>query len=368
VGHGLVNAYAAVNSVLPTPTISGASSLYSLQQATYTVQDLPTGTTVTWSGSSNVNIVSGQGTSQATISICGGSTATLTATLSGGAINNVLTKTLNVNNGNLTVNPYINKINVTFSHPYAQCYDWDITSDFTSEMGNGIINCSNYTSLSLVPVSFGGNIKVRAKDSSCVNANWITKHVETWQPQFSPNSNFSPASGSPFEVYLVERCPEETISSTFPLYYWYFNNTVDVSMDPYFYTNSWPCGYRDFIVEVKYLGYEAGISDGFYGMCNNYYSAAYPNPASNELIIDKIEEESNTETAAIIAQSARGKTSEIRVLLYSNSTAQLVYNKVHLSSDKQIKIDTSKLPNGIYHLNIIENGEKIKEQTIIVNH
>jgi hypothetical protein len=26
------------------------------------------------------------------------------------------------------------------------------------------------------------------------------------------------------------------------------------------------------------------------------------------------------------------------------------------------------LPNGVYYLNIIENGETIKQQTIIVNH
>ncbi|MDR1197754.1 MAG: matrixin family metalloprotease [Prevotellaceae bacterium] len=97
------------------------------------------------------------------------------------------------------------------------------------------------------------------------------------------------------------------------------------------------------------------------------YSAAYPNPASSELIIDRIEE-NGTEKTAINTQSAKGKTSEIRVLLYSHSTTQLVYNKTYSSAEKQIKIDTSKLPNGIYHLNIIENGEKIKEQTIIVSH
>jgi hypothetical protein len=56
------------------------------------------------------------------------------------------------------------------------------------------------------------------------------------------------------------------------------------------------------------------------------------------------------------------------VLLYSNSTAQLVYNRTYSSSEKQIKIDTSKLPDGIYHLNIIENGEKIKEQTVVIQH
>ncbi|MDR3286743.1 MAG: T9SS type A sorting domain-containing protein [Prevotellaceae bacterium] len=97
------------------------------------------------------------------------------------------------------------------------------------------------------------------------------------------------------------------------------------------------------------------------------YSAAYPNPANNELIIDKIEE-NNTETIATNIQTTKTKQSEITVLLYSNSTTKLVYSKNYPSSAKQIKIDTSKLPNGVYYLNIIENGETIKQQTIIVNH
>ncbi|MDR1348198.1 MAG: T9SS type A sorting domain-containing protein, partial [Prevotellaceae bacterium] len=103
--------------------------------------------------------------------------------------------------------------------------------------------------------------------------------------------------------------------------------------------------------------------------CSSYssYSAAYPNPASNELIIDRIEE-TGTETTAINTQSAKVKSSNITVLLYSHSTTQLVYNKTHSPSEKQIKIDTSKLPNGIYHLNMIENKEKIREQTIVINH
>ncbi|MDR1197759.1 MAG: M12 family metallo-peptidase, partial [Prevotellaceae bacterium] len=74
------------------------------------------------------------------------------------------------------------------------------------------------------------------------------------------------------------------------------------------------------------------------------YSAAYPNPTSSELTIDRIEE-NGTETTASL-QSAKIKTSEIRVLLYSHSTTQLVYNKTYSSAEKQIKIDTSKLPNG----------------------
>jgi hypothetical protein len=118
------------------------------------------------------------------------------------------------------------------------------------------------------------------------------------------------------------------------------------------------CGYSDYAVKNIVVPNNIPYS----------YSAAYPNPAGNELIIDKIEEDNSMETAAINTQSIKGKTSEIRVLLYSHSTAQLVYNKTYSSSEKQIKIDTSKLPNGIYHLNIIENGEKIKEQTVVIQH
>ncbi|MDR3287565.1 MAG: serine protease, partial [Prevotellaceae bacterium] len=87
--------------------ITGNDNPYSFQQVTYTIPNLPTGTNVTWSGSSNVNIISGQGTNQVTISVCGGDAATLTSTLSG-MVNTVLTKNLTVNNGTFTVNRYLN--------------------------------------------------------------------------------------------------------------------------------------------------------------------------------------------------------------------------------------------------------------------
>jgi hypothetical protein len=100
------------------------------------------------------------------------------------------------------------------------------------------------------------------------------------------------------------------------------------------------------------------------------YSAAYPNPAGNELIIDREEKDSELKTNAVIGgQSAKAKNNAtVKVLLYSHSTTQLVYSRDFSASEQQIRIDTSKLPNGIYYLNIIANGEKIKQQTIVVNH
>jgi hypothetical protein len=60
--------------------------------------------------------------------------------------------------------------------------------------------------------------------------------------------------------------------------------------------------------------------------------------------------------------------SSTTVLLYNNGTTKLAYSKTYPSSTKQIKIDTSNLPNGVYYLNIVENCENVKQQTIIVSH
>jgi hypothetical protein len=86
---------------------------------------------------------------------------------------------------------------------------------------------------------------------------------------------------------------------------------------------------------------------------NSYFwSAAYPNPTSTELIIDKTGKSQAT----------------TKVLLYSHNSTKLVFSKNYPASTKRIKVDTSKLPNGVYYLNMFENGKKIKEQTIIVQH
>jgi hypothetical protein len=161
-------------------------------------------------------------------------------------------------------------------------------------------------------------------------------------------------------------------------YFWYLNNTLlDATYQPYIDIYSSGC-----LSGTNKISVCTGISGDWTIFakaevmlqpdcisCSSYssYSAAYPNPAGNELIIDRIEEGNSTETA-INTKSAISKVPEIRVLLYSHSTAKIVYEKTYSSSEKQIRIDTSKLPNGVYYLNIISNGEKVKEQTIIVNH
>jgi hypothetical protein len=286
----LVNAYAAVNSVLPPPTISGLTNLCVNSSATFTVTNPPA--SYTWS-SSGLTLVS-----------TSGNTATFSASSNGTGwvaikVGNVELVRKSVQIG--TPAGYI-------SGPYDLSCNCQVTANQTGNYRFSAINLTESV---------------------------LSNDIE-WQV----------ATPDGFFTYLyVGANPVISFSEV-------GNYTVKMKWKG-------TCGYSPYATKNVNIQY----GSGYYP-----YSAAYPNPASNELIIDRIEEDSSAETAAIIAQSAKGKTSEIRVLLYGNSTAQLVYNKTYSSSEKQIKIDISKLPNGIYHLNIIENGEKIKEQTIIVNH
>ncbi|MDR1552571.1 MAG: T9SS type A sorting domain-containing protein [Prevotellaceae bacterium] len=142
--------------------------------------------------------------------------------------------------------------------------------------------------------------------------------------------------------------------------------------------------YFTFFDGDNYCEGQVYVAVNFTDVCNGYstiyksfdfecpfsvYSAAYPNPAGNELIIDREEKGSEiTTSAAIGEQKVKANTATVKVLLYSHSTAKLVYSNDFSASAEQIRIDTSKLPNGVYYLNMISNNEKIKEQTIIINH
>ena len=360
---------AVVGGVVATTTIkscqvniSGNANPYNFQQVTYSIPNLPLGTLVTWNGTNNINIISGQGTGQVTISICSDETAILTATLSG-TISGVLTKSIYVINEYITTKNYNDHIEATFVHPYALCYDWVVSSNFVN---SGTFNCNNQSTLNLYPVfgATGGSIQVRGKSGACVTP-WIyaTVNIWEWQPQLTGYLN--PMRGEPFYASLVEDVPNYTSYNNVE-YHWYFdNNFFGTTYEPYIFSHDWPCGDSRLKIIVQADNNEAATEADFWGMCHKGssgsegWSAAYPNPADDELIIDKIEEDD--------IKPAKSK-STIKVLLYSHSTTKLVFSQDYSSSTKQIKIDTSKLPNGVYYLNILENGEKVKEQIIIINH
>ncbi|MDR1983545.1 MAG: S8 family serine peptidase [Prevotellaceae bacterium] len=380
VGHGLVNAYQAVYSV--APRIDGTSSLPTFEEKDYTITNLPAGTTVTWSGSSNIHFESGQVGLSVIIYASSGSSATLTATLSG-AINKVLTKNISVYQGTLSVEYHGEYAIVNFSiSPHANSFEWNIP-DFTTQIGTGSINSGQ--SITLTPVggnNSGGCISARAHinyDGYSTTTKWYEACINAWRPVIDIwNSDLNPTlcqDGTTISrINLVSPYPY----SYYTTYAWYIDNSfLDLTTQPYIDLYITGCMSGTHNLSVKVLPTEDVICPksqaiSFSANCSyncglySYYSAAYPNPASNELIIDKIE---NNETLTTnTTKSVKEKSSEITVLLYSHATTKLAYSKAYSSSAKQIKIDTSTLPNGIYYLNIVENGETTKQQTIVVNH
>ncbi|MDR1582719.1 MAG: hypothetical protein LBS55_05585 [Prevotellaceae bacterium] len=249
-------------------SISGPDNPYSIQPLTYTVNNIPANTTVTWSGSSNINFIGGQTGESVTISICNISAATLTAILSG-TVNDTLSRTLLVNNGLLTVVPQWGAIDVEYYHPYAQCYDWSIDTYFTSEIGSGAITCANTNILTLEPLnnSEGGYIQVRARANGCYSS-WQSGEVSIWRPEIDgTNSYLNPVSGEPFWANLVEPVPDNGKIGTIQ-YYWYFDSTLfEITDEPYIHSYTWPCGDHNLTVVAHTDDLETSTMVGFWGMC-----------------------------------------------------------------------------------------------------
>ncbi|MDR2653647.1 MAG: S8 family serine peptidase [Prevotellaceae bacterium] len=292
-GYGLVDAYTAVQAAVNTVAISGPEIISCTGAATYT-----SNVSGTWIVSSNLQIVSGQGTNSITVQkISSNTTVVRYATVS---INN---KTKNI----LIGSPKVTSI------------------DGPGVAGGGLYYFS--------PNPF--------YPAATYSASWLIYATDG-----SGTANFTITQN--INNYLGVRF---TKPGTYMILCAYSNACATSSEMPVYKTLT--------VTQNDLMSMSSSSS---------LWSSAYPNPASNELIIDKTEEENGIEISALNTLTVKAKTSEMRVLLYSHSTAKAVYNKTYQSSEKQIRIDVSKLTNGVYYLNIIENGEKIKEQTIIVNH
>jgi hypothetical protein len=308
-GHGLVDAYAAVQAAVNTVIMSGPAYVPCTGTVAYT-----SNVSGTWTVSPNLQIVNGQGTNTVTVR---------TTVPNNGALNSAATVSINGKTKAVTVGlPHVTSIEGPGIAP------------------NGIFH---FAARSNYPIP-----------------NMTDPDLYEWLVFSIPVVNNGVES-------ITKRYNYAAIKITKPATYYVFCRSLNPCTG-----NSQTPIYITLTVTQNDLmpTYSTGsVNDSIgIGGSSSVWSSAYPNPASNELIIDRTEEESSIETSALNAQTAKGKASEVRVLLYSHSTARLVYNKTYQSSEKQIRIDVSKLPNGIYHLNMIENGEKVKEQTVMVNH
>ncbi|MDR2064583.1 MAG: hypothetical protein LBP85_02570 [Prevotellaceae bacterium] len=293
----IANTMMLQNVILPaTPTISGPDYVCSNSSSTFTVNNLPSNTSVSWTVSSGLQIVSSTG-------------------------NSVLVKKNNFND-----------------------------TDFSQWVEASFLTFALHKNVTV----WRSGIQNYSINQAVLYGNLFNTGGECWL--YNPLLGI-PLEGSDF-TWSMNVC--DWTASNQGYYFTFFDGTDCCGSQAYITVNF-----------TDVCGGNSTIYKSFYtDECLLSYSAAYPNPAGNELIIDK-ETDSNEITTNTIESSQNTKaknTATVKVLLYSHSTTKLVYSKDFSASAQQIKIDTSTLPNGIYYLNIIANGEKIKQQTIIVNH
>ena len=398
-GYGLVNAYAAVDAVMPTITGSSTvctSSNYTLNHnvsATWSVT--PSGT-FSISGSNVGNSVNVTSYNMA------GATGTLTATLAGGA---TVTKTIKSCQASISGSDKLcpnttNTYTIT-GIPQGLTPSSTVWSGFGLTLSSQTLLSTNASTTTVIPLivatyplppivsgSLLSSISAKVTINSTIST--LSKGVTIGNP---PGAIVGPMNlggsivimptqpgyykftvGTDVPSNATVRWVAAPVNSTDPnaTADLYTGRTVNIYLDwglnevRMQYTTI-DCGNSIPAVMTVAGGYRGGFSpqdsaswDTDNNPCLHDY-IVYPNPVSTELIIDKIEDLDND------CEPAKSK-STIKVLLYSHSTTKLVFSQDYPSSTKQIKIDTSKLPDGVYYLNIIENGEKIKKQTIIVNH
>jgi predicted Zn-dependent protease len=375
----------AINAIYNI-SLSGDPNLYLFQTGSYSIANVPSGTSIVWSIGSGGIIVSGQGTNSVTVSICSGTGAVLTATLSG-QVNQAFHKLIFANPGDFSVTSLGSHFNATMSNPYATSFDWELGSGLISyTIGSGTINNSPYSSIHLEPTSIDltgtAIVSVRAKTGSYYS-DWQSVEVSLVRPEIDESISYlNPYGPEPFYAYVVE----ELGSAMYPVEYkWYFDDQYLTTTETgYVFSWDWPCGDHNLSVSAVIDGVETLRSQNaqFWGMCHSPSLSssssllhAYPNPVDNELTVELnatdgsglVTTKMTTETASKAVALSKEKDG-FTVQLYSQDHTTLVYSKTEPAGTGQIRINTSKLKDGIYFLVISQGKEKTSSQTVIVKH
>lgn len=295
-------------SVKSPYTISGPTVICT-SSAVYNIPNLPTGTTVTWSSTGNVTIVSNYI----------GNSVTLTSNPGIGK----LIATINNACGRIGVD---SKIITTRTLP---------NTDFT---GVQDISPQGYKELRCV---------AKAPIQSDIIYDWKLDGISVfaaWRDRcyiLGPDCNIQPTK----RWYRVEYQATEPCGRV----------TTTCKMFEYicFYSNI-----NNFIDR---------------GSCTNNLSATttssstftyYPNPANNELIVTSIN--STNDIGNNVITNANQFKVNFEIELYDDKGKKVSALKNNLS-DKEIVIDTRDLPNGNYYLHIIDGTEVIKKQIVITH-
>ena len=275
-GYGLVNAHAAVYAV--APRLTGPSSICS--QATYTINNLPTGATVNWNIHPELSIVS-----QSANSITVEKSQFPPLLANAWVTANITTSAFNT----FTVGKY----NIVIWKPGTTESNSLITGDLQS---------------------WGGQVEIPFEFLN-YGAYDVTWSCST--PNWTPN-----IQGANFTVFDGQ------------------NVTGDVYITVSFKN---PCGQSTTIYKKFFIP-------------ENQYYKVYPNPSSTNINISLKEDN-------IAYQKDAGKIPTFDQIIISDITGNIKL-KQNVSKTNRLQVDVSRLPNGIYYLNLYNEGKLIEKKTI----
>jgi len=328
-------------------TISGPSSFCTT--ATYSILNLPTGATVTWS-------VTG------TYSISGSNTAnpvTVQRTSNGYG---VLTANITTNCNTYTVTKNLSPVTITLeAGDSGSCggtatvagatgtFTWTVTGDL---LINGSLTTLTTTSNQISFTGTEGAIEVVGGDCS-MN---LSEYFAPFQPQIhfavNPAIGGEPLSAS---VYPYNH--------SYSAIRWYLDGTLLETGTEIFYVSNPPCGNSEVKVEID-LGCGTTVTSTatFERICSWWRSMViYPNPASSYINIQP-----DTEKLKSLSATEKSSMKEYEASLYDISGKLLLKGR---SNGYRLNLDTRHLKSDNYFIHIKIDGEKeiIKKQVIIKN-
>lgn len=349
----------AVGTDLSAISITGDAAI--CNSSTYSVPNLPTGATVSWSVTGPYTISGSSTSNTVQINKTANGTGILSVVVSSCDVRTI-TKAL-VNHA-LSVAPggngYCGEATISVNSINSGNFTWTVSGDLqiNGASSQTYVTTDNYIEI----IGTEGNITVNA--NGCVSPINLGLAYSPYKRDITIVSNLPLLPNDPLSAFV-------TLDYSVDTYRWYMNNTLDFdNTTSNYWTNDRDkdgrvCGMNTLRLEVD-LTCGSSVVVGeiqFEQLCSEWFSAyrIFPNPASSYIQVGP-----NEQHLSKMNTTDKSRLKEYQVTLLDNSGRAIM---VVRSNGKKATLNTAQLPSGQYHIHLKADGEKevIKRQIVIRN-
>ncbi|MRX46910.1 T9SS type A sorting domain-containing protein [Pedobacter puniceum] len=355
--------------------------IQSCPNETYSIQNLPSGFTVTWSATGSIGITGSNTANPVSTTSLYNGTGVLTATITttcGQTITTTKSITPLVIEGPsaLCENSRYTIANL----PVGATTTWSVTSGYVYSYGNypnGTASISSYdNNYADLNNTSDGWVTIQANITTSCGNKTLTKHLMAGLPPWDANMyvTYSQGYGYSFNVNALTY-PGATSCE------WYldgilmdpstncFGATLDVPFGSAYYNYFQYTYYGNHTITAIAHTACGDVTVEHQFNTNSNYFAISPNPADEELVVST---HKNNEDVVLTAESQKiyEKFKNKNKLESENFLVKLLNDKGEILSsgnmfNGKITINTKSIPNGIYFLHVLAGKEVIKKQILI---